>query len=95
MDDLLFAGALGVLDLDGAIDAIFSGNTYVNVVTAAHPGGEIRGALETPVLAEGISVSGQDWTFQGKSPVPLGLLPNVTVRSATGAQTYSIPVRVR
>jgi hypothetical protein len=39
----------GVTAFAGAIDAIRSGGTYVNLHTAANPGGEIRGQLK-PIL---------------------------------------------
>ncbi|MDO3378355.1 hypothetical protein [Geoalkalibacter halelectricus] len=94
-DDLLFAGALGVLDLDGAIDAIFAGNTYVSVVNSGNPDAQVRGNLETPVIAENVKTTGGVWGIQGKPLFSPGFLPNVTVRSAIGAQTYSIPVVLR
>jgi hypothetical protein len=39
----------GVTAFAGAIDAIRSGGTYINLHTAANPGGEIRGQLK-PIL---------------------------------------------
>ncbi|GAA3553592.1 CHRD domain-containing protein [Snuella lapsa] len=38
-------GALAGQELSALIDAIRAGNIYVNVHTATHPGGEIRGQL--------------------------------------------------
>lgn len=35
----------GGITWDGFLNALFAGNTYVNVHTTAHPGGEIRGWL--------------------------------------------------
>ena len=93
--DLLFSGTLGVLDLDGAIDAIFAGHTYVSVVNSGNPGAQVRGNLETPVISSDVSINEGLWEINGRTQVLPGLLPNVTVRSATGVQTYSIPVRLR
>jgi hypothetical protein len=38
----------GIADLDDVLAKIRAGQAYVNVHTLAHPGGEIRGQLETP-----------------------------------------------
>ena len=38
--------ACGWADLDAVIAALESGDTYVNVHTTAHPGGEIRGQIK-------------------------------------------------
>lgn len=43
-DDLV--GALSGASLDDLLDAIRSGNAYVNVHTADNPGGEIRGQID-------------------------------------------------
>ncbi len=37
--------AIGINNIDDAIEAIVGGNAYVNVHTTANPGGEIRGQL--------------------------------------------------
>lgn len=42
-----FTATGDVTTFDGALDAIRAGNTYVNLHTAANPGGEIRGQLKT------------------------------------------------
>ena len=42
-----FAACGDVTTFAGALDAIRAGNTYVNLHTAANPGGEIRGQLKT------------------------------------------------
>ncbi|HUJ27978.1 MAG TPA: CHRD domain-containing protein [Myxococcales bacterium] len=43
--DVLAAGAVGAGSLDDLMAQMRAGNTYVNIHTAAHPGGEIRGQL--------------------------------------------------
>ena len=43
-----FKAAGGITTFDGALAAIRAGGTYVNLHTAAHPGGEIRGQLNGP-----------------------------------------------
>jgi len=45
-DDLVAAPDVGIDSFDDAIDAMVDGRTYVNVLTGANPGGEIRGQIE-------------------------------------------------
>jgi hypothetical protein len=43
--DLMTNAAAGVSNWDGFVHALLTNDTYVNVHTTAHPGGEIRGQL--------------------------------------------------
>ncbi|HZR83902.1 MAG TPA: CHRD domain-containing protein [Candidatus Binatia bacterium] len=43
--DLLPAPAMGISNFSDAVNAIKAGNTYANIHTAAHPGGEVRGQI--------------------------------------------------
>lgn len=44
-NDVVAPSGLGIDDLDDLVGAIRAGNTYVNVHTDEHPGGEIRGQI--------------------------------------------------
>jgi hypothetical protein len=39
---------IGINTISDAIQAIINGNSYANIHTSGHPGGEIRGQLRTP-----------------------------------------------
>jgi hypothetical protein len=47
------ANACGWIDVADVVDAMRAGTAYVNVVTAAHPTGEIRGQVQTLLLPVG------------------------------------------
>lgn len=85
--------ARGVSSFSDAINAILSGNTYINVHTAAYPNGEIRGQLTSPTIGSA-EVTTSGWEFKGHSPASPGGLPGVIVQSANGIRLLS-PLRIR
>lgn len=94
-DLLSGAAGAGVLNFSDAVDAILAGKAYVNVRTTANPGGAIRGTLSSaPIGAATVKADG-GWEFRGKAKVLPGFLPNITVRSALGTQTYGTTLRLR
>jgi CHRD domain len=84
----------GVSSFGDALNAILSGNAYVDVHTTAFPNGELRGQFARPTLGSA-DVSATGWEFQGHSPVSPGALPSVIVESTNGIQVIGIPLRLR
>lgn len=85
--------ARGVSSMSDAINAILSGNAYVNVHTAAFPNGEIRGQLTRPMIGRA-EVTAAGWEFKGHSKASPGELPGVIVESANGIRLLN-PLRIR
>lgn len=77
-----------------AIDAILSGNTYINVHTQAFPAGEIRGQLMRPIIGNAPVEEGS-WIFSGPSVKSPGALPNISVESINGVRVLGVPLRLR
>ncbi len=82
-----FTGA-GGLTFDQAVDAIRTGGTYVNVHTAAHPGGEIRGQLTDQSVAASYTITadapqaspaGHFWEFADYFPRTLTVAQGSTI----------------
>lgn len=85
--------ARGVSSMSDAINAILSGNAYVNVHTAAFPNGEIRGQLTRPMIGRA-EVTAAGWEFKGHSKASPGGLPGVIIESANGIRLLN-PLRIR
>lgn len=83
----------GVSSFSDAINAILSGNAYVNVHTGAFPSGEIRGQLTRPTIGSA-EVTASGWEFKGHSKASPGGLPGVIVESANGIRLLN-PLRIR
>jgi hypothetical protein len=87
--DLVPQPAVGINNYDDALQALLSGQTYINVHTGANPSGEIRGQLGparligvVPVGANGV------WSFSGKSKaVPPAGGGTILAISANGVAT--------
>jgi hypothetical protein len=86
---------LGIGNFADAIDAILSGNTYVNVHTVTRPDGEIRGQLLRPQIGTAAVQPDGSWRFEGKAGVSPGPLPTVNVESTNGVLAPSLPLRLR
>ena len=87
--DLKVAG--GVTDFAGAVAAIRAGGTYVNLHTAAHPGGEIRGQLvpaanipQFTILADNPAgvPAGKFWAFNDYFPRVATIASGTTISFA-------------
>jgi hypothetical protein len=94
--DLQAQPALGINTFADAIRAIQSGNTYVNVHTAANPGGEIRGQLG-PVRLIGTGQVGADgrWVIENRLPVKPDEAGTIHIESSNGVQILQLPVSIR
>jgi hypothetical protein len=87
--------AAGITSFADAINAITSGNAYVNVTTAANPGGEIRGQLTTPVIGTVPVGADGTWSFKGKSTASPGAMSSITATSTNGIQVVGRPLVLR
>ncbi|GAB4171133.1 MAG: hypothetical protein Tsb0017_26080 [Geothermobacteraceae bacterium] len=86
---------VGISTFAEAVEAILSGQAYINVHTTGEPAGEIRGQLGREALATvPVEVDGS-WQFRGHAPLSPGPLPSVTAESANGVRQPGIPLRLR
>jgi hypothetical protein len=81
---------------DEAIEAILSGNAYIQVHTQAGPSGELRGNLG-PVRIVGTAPvqPGGSWVFEGKSRAVPDAGRTISVRSSNGVTATDIPLKVK
>jgi hypothetical protein len=89
--------AQGVVSFADAVEAILSGNAYVNVHTSARPAGEIRGQFVQPLIGVAtVDNATGYWALNGKSSAsPGGDLTNVSALSTHGVRILSVPLRLR
>ncbi len=94
--DLQIQTAAGIATFDDALEALLSGNTYINVHTTPNPGGEIRGQLG-PVRIIGIApvAANGAWSINGFAPVRPDESGTITIRSSNGTQLNPLPVDLR
>ena len=93
---LLIRPEKGINTFADAVNAILSGSTYVNVLTAAKAGGEIRGQLLRPLIGTAtVEPTGGAWLFEGKGKVSPGILPTVNAESSNGVLTPGAPLKLR
>ena len=85
---------VGITSFSAALEAIRSGNAYVNVRTTAFPAGELRGQLLRPVIGNAPVVGGQ-WEFHGHSSASPGALQSVGVESSNEVRLFGTPLRLR
>ncbi len=86
--------ASGISSFNDAINAILSGQAYVNVRTTAFPAGEIRGQIQQSVIGSAPVVAGA-WEFKGRSFASPGTLQSVNVESSNGVRLLGTPLRLR
>jgi hypothetical protein len=81
---------------DEAIEAILSGNAYIQVHTQAVSSGELRGNLG-PVRIVGTAPvqPGGSWVFEGKSRAVPDAGRTISVRSSNGVTATDIPLKVK
>lgn len=85
----------GIASFSDAVSAILAGNAYVNVHTAAHPAGEIRGQLVRRVVGSAAVAPDGSWTLVPRSAAnPYGVT-GVHATSSNGVRTLGIPLRIQ
>jgi hypothetical protein len=92
--DLQAQPASGISSFSDAINAILSGQAYVNLHTTFFPAGEIRGQIQQPVIGSAPVVDGI-WEFKGHSLASPGTLQSVTAESVNGVRRLGTPLRLR
>ncbi|MHB1400371.1 MAG: CHRD domain-containing protein [Trichloromonadaceae bacterium] len=92
--DLQVKPEVGITNFSAALEAIRSGNAYVNVRTTAFPAGELRGQLLRPVIGNAPVVGGQ-WEFHGHSSASPGALQSVGAESSNDVRLLGTPLRLR
>jgi len=84
-----FTPAVGVATFADALAAIRSGGTYVNIHTAAHPGGEIRGQIVAAPSSPQINITadmpsavpkGHNWGFNDYFPRTVTVAQGSSIR---------------
>lgn len=83
-----------ITSLSDAVEAILSGNAYVNVHTAAFPAGEMRGQLGQSLIGTTEVVDGA-WEFSGHSIASPGGLQSLSIKSNNGVRLLDIPLHLR
>lgn len=86
---------ISILTFSDAVNAIISGNTYVNVHTAANSVGEIRGQLLVRPLGNAVVSNNGNWSYKRKSTAnPLGIR-GINAVSSNGVRLLGIPLIIR
>lgn len=93
--DLLLQPESGISTFADAVAAIREGRTYVSVQTAGNAGGELRGQLTAPFVAQVPVRPDGSWEFIGKSTLSPGGLPGVSAASSNGVRTADTRVQLR
>jgi hypothetical protein len=94
---LLFVPSRPDLTFADVAAAVLDGAAYVEVETAAHPGGELRGQLAAPLVGTApVDPATGAWSFTGPSRTSPGGPPaTVSAVSASGVRTVAAPLRFR
>jgi hypothetical protein len=85
---------VGVSTIEDAVNAILSGNVYINVHTTGFPDGEIRGQFIRPRIGTAVVGTG-GWELHSHSTVNPGALPSIIIESSNGVRVLGTPLRRR
>jgi len=86
---------IGINNFSDALNAILSGNAYINVQTTAQPGGEIRGQLARPLIGTATVAANGSWSFQGKSRTLPGKSRSIGIQSDKGVHLLAVPLKMK
>jgi hypothetical protein len=72
---------VGVSTIEDAVNAIISGNAYINVHTTAFPEGELRGQFIKPRIGSAVVGADGGWELRSPSIANPGALPSIIIES--------------
>lgn len=85
---------VGISTIEDVMNAILSGNVYINIHTAGFPEGELRGQFILPRI--GTAAVGVDgWELRSHSTTFPGELPSIIIESSNGVRVLDTPLRLR
>ena len=94
--DLTLQPTQGINTFADAVNAILSGNTYVQMHTTTVPAGALRGQLGPNRLVGSATVQDNGtWILDGKSPALPDATRTITVRSSNGVRVIDVPLKVK
>jgi len=94
--NIVLQAAAGISSFSDAVQAILAGNTYVAVITADNPAGEMRGQLISTPIGSAIVQPDGSWSIRGRAKaLPAGVLPSINLTSANAIVSPGIPVQLR
>lgn len=85
---------VGISTIEDAINAVLSGNVYINVHTADFPEGELRGQFIRPRIGTA-AVGADGWELRSHSTTFPGELPSIIIESSNGVRILGTPLRLR
>ena len=85
---------VGISTISDAVNAILSGNAYINIHTAAFPEGELRGQFIRPLIGTA-AVGADGWELRSHTTIYPGALPSIIIESSNGVRTLDTPLRLR
>ena len=80
---------VGISTIEDVMNAILSGNVYLNVHTTAFPEGELRGQFVRPRIG---TAGGE---LRSQSTTSPGELPSIIIESSNGVRVLGTPLRLR
>lgn len=85
---------VGISTIEDVMNAILSGNVYINVHTAGFPEGELRGQFIRPRIGTA-AVGADGWELRSHSTAFPGELPSIIIESSNGVRVLGTPLRLR